>query len=65
MMTLVSSANNMILIQNLFSGEGHLYRLLTREALELIVRGTHVLMYPSQRKNSESNYMILLQISVF
>jgi hypothetical protein len=57
-MTLVSLANNIGSDTDLFSGEGHLYRLLTREALELVLRGT--LLFQC----NESNYIILLQISI-
>jgi hypothetical protein len=52
-MTLISSANNTdsdTEIQNLFSGEGHLYILGKIEALDLILGEIHVSTYPTQKK---------------
>jgi len=39
---------------NLFSGEGHLLTIQTVKALELTLEKLHVLMHPSQTKNSEA-----------
>ena len=39
-----------VVIQNLFSGEGHFYLLWTTEAIELIHGELHVSVYPQSEK---------------
>jgi hypothetical protein len=55
----------LVLIQNLFSGGGLLCILWTIQALEFILGELHISMYPSQIKNLELYYVILLQLSIF
>ena len=52
----------LVLVQNLFSGEGHLHILWTIEALELILGELHISVYPSQGKKV---WVELLQLANF